>query len=255
MLWHKSWLETRWRFIAGLGLLTLGACAIVLYYPEIMKLMPAARTIEASGEVGRRIREGIELASDYRGYIWSQWFRETPTQLGTLFAVLLGTGGVISQPSGAATLFTLSLPVSRNRLLAVRAAAGLGEWFIVALVPALVISMLSPAVGEAYSIGSAIVHGICLFVAGAVFFSLALLLSTVFTDLWRPLLIACAVAVVLSMFETLARDLPHVGIFSLMSGEVYFRTGHLPWAGLTIGTAISAAMLYGASAILAQRDF
>ena len=35
----------------------------------------------------------------------------------TLFAVLLGTGGMLSQPSGDAVLFTLSMPASRRRLL------------------------------------------------------------------------------------------------------------------------------------------
>ena len=51
----------------------------------------------------------------------------------TLFAVLLGTGGLLSQASGGGALFTLSLPVSRNRLLGVRAATGLAELLVLAL--------------------------------------------------------------------------------------------------------------------------
>ena len=30
MLWYKSWLETRWRFLIGLVLLMLSACGTVL---------------------------------------------------------------------------------------------------------------------------------------------------------------------------------------------------------------------------------
>jgi hypothetical protein len=252
MLWYKAWLDTRWRFLIGLALLTLAAFGIVLYYPEVVKLLPLVPSIDTSGALGRRIKEAAELQRSYRGYIWSQWFGQTPTQMGTLFAVLLGNGGAVSQ---GAALFTLSLPVSRNQLLAVRAGAGLAEWLVLALVPSLLIPLLSPAVGQTYSLVSALVHATCLFVVGAVFFSLALLLSTVFTDFWRPLLLACAAAFVLGLAELLARNLSRFGFFSLMSGEMYFRTGAVPWPGLLVSAALSASMLYGAALNLARRDF
>src|SRR5206468_5507989 len=101
--------------------------------------------------------------------------------------------------SGGAALFTMSLPASRRRLVGVRAAAGLAEFFVLAFVPCLLIPLLSPTVGESYAVGSAIVHGVCAFIAGAVFFGVALLLSTVYGDLWRPLLITCAVAAALAL--------------------------------------------------------
>src|SRR5205814_9824753 len=121
-----------------------------------------------TGEIGRRVREAADLARTYRGYVWSTWFRQNLAQMTTLFAVLLGTGGLLSQP-----LFTLSLPVSRTRVLGARAAAGLAELFVLVFVPSLVIPLLSPAVDESYGIGSTLVHGVCLFVVGSVFFSLA----------------------------------------------------------------------------------
>ena len=147
----------------------------------------------------------MELARNYRGYVWSQWFRQNLPQMWTLFAVLLGTGGLLSQASGGGALFTLSLPVSRSRLLGVRAATGLAELLVLALVPSLLLPLLSPAVGQTYSVGDALVHGVCLFIAGAVFFSLAFLLSTVFSDVWRPLLIVLCVATVLAFGELVVR--------------------------------------------------
>jgi ABC-2 type transport system permease protein len=255
MLWYKAWLETRWRFVIGLALLMVSACGTVLYYPEVMKLMPMASTLDAGGEIGRRIREGVELARSYRGYVWSQWFRQNVTQMLTLLAVLLGSGSPLSQGSGGAALFTLSLPVSRNRLLAVRAATGLAELFALAFVPSLLIPLLSPAIGETYGVGSALIHGVCLFVAGTAFFSLAFLLSTVFADLWRPLLVACTVGVVLSLGEQFVGDLSPFGIFHLMSGEAYFRRGGLPWLELLASAALSMAMLYAATRNIARQDF
>jgi ABC-2 type transport system permease protein len=253
MVWYKSWLDTRSRFLVGLVLLALSACGTVFYYPQVLKLMPMASTIEASGELGRRIREGVELASNYRGYVWSQWMRQAMTNLATLFAVLLGAGGLFSRASGDSALFALSMPVSRDRVLGVRAVTGLGELAAMTLVPVLLLPLLSPGVGERYSPVDALAHGACLFVAAATFFSLTLLLSTVFTDLWRPLLIACGVAIALSFLEF--RGQSSYGIFRVMSGEDYFRTGRLPWLGLLASATASAAMLYTAPRTLARQDF
>jgi hypothetical protein len=251
MLWYKSWLETRSRFLIGFAVLFCSAGGIVLTYPRVQELLPLVPTGEVGGELGRRIREAVELSREYRGFVWAQGFRQNLSQMGTLFAVLLGTGGLLS---GGAALFTLSLPATRTQLLRVRAAAGLAQWLLLALVPALLIPMLSPLVGESYALGSALVHGLCLFVAGAVFFSLAVLLSTWFLDVWRPLLIALATAACLALLEQLT-PLAGRGLFAVMSGETYFRAATLPWAGLAASAAASAALLYGAAVNLERRDF
>jgi hypothetical protein len=255
MLWYKAWLETRWRFVIGLVLLVFSAAVAVIAYPRLVKLLPLVPTVEVSGELGRRIKEAADLMRDYRGYVWSQWVRQSMTQLLTLFAVLLGTGGLLSQTPRGGAMFTLSLPVSRNRVLAVRAATGLAELLALAFVPPLLFPMLSPAVGETYGIGDALVHGACLFIAGAVVFSLAFLLSTVFTDVWRPALIAGCAATVLGICEPFFPDLARYSLFATMDGEVYFRGGGLPWLGLLASTAASVAMLYTATRNIARQDF
>lgn len=256
MLWYKSWLETRWRFLIGLIVLMCSAAGVVIIHPKLMKLMPLAPDLHLGGELGRQVREALELARDYHGYIWLNWFRQNLSQLGTLFAILLGTGGLLSQPSGSAALFTLSLPASRNRLLGVRAAFGLAELFVLAFVPSLVIPLLSPAVGESYGVGSALMFGIGAFFGMSVFFALAFLLSTFFIDLWRPLLIALGVAITISIAEQFSRHLgQHYGIFHLMHGETYFRTGELPWTGLVASAALSAALYFIATRNMVRRDF
>ena len=68
MLWYKSWLETRWRFLIGLGLLICSALSVVFIYPEVIRLVPLAPTIDVGGELGRRVQESVELSKEYRGY-------------------------------------------------------------------------------------------------------------------------------------------------------------------------------------------
>jgi ABC-type transport system involved in multi-copper enzyme maturation permease subunit len=252
MLWYKSWLETRWRFFIGLGLFTLSAGGVVYVYPQVMKLIPRLGDLDTSGALGERIKDAVALQRDYRGYIWSQWMRQNLTQMATLFAVILGSVGPYSQRS---ELFTLSLPVSRRRLVSVRALAGLGELLVIIVVSFLVIPLFSPSVGQRYGVGAALVHALCAFVASAAFFSLAALLSTSFSDIWRPLLIACAAAIVLWIAGQVIRELSPYSIFTLMNGEKYFRSGELPWVGLLAAASLSAAMLYAAVVNIERRDF
>jgi ABC-2 type transport system permease protein len=255
MLWYKAWLETRWRFLIGLALLMLSAASTVIAYPQVAKLLPLVPSADVGGEIGRQVRESAELARSYHGYVWSQWFVQNLSQLWTLFAVLLGTGGLLAQSSGGGMLFTLSLPVTRNRLLGIRAATGLAELAVLAAVPSLLLPLLSPMIGQTYGIGDALIHGGCLFIAGSVFFSLALLLSTWFGDVWRPLLIVLCLAVLMGLSEQILRGLSRHGLFRVMSAETYFRGDGLPWFGLLVTAAVSVAVLVTAAMNFARRDF
>jgi hypothetical protein len=251
MLWRKAWLETRWRFLIGFGLLLCSAAATVFTFPQVQRLLPHL-AIDVPGELGRRIRESAALAREYRGFVWTQWCRQNATQMATIFAALLGTAGVLSQSRGA--LYTLSLPVSRDRLLGVRAATGLAELVALAFLPTLLIPLLSPAIGETYSVESALVHGLCLFVVAAMYFGLAFLLSTVFDDPWRPLLIALGIAFALALAERFLA-IPGFGVFRIMSGEDFFRGSGVPWAGLLATAAVAAALHWAALRNFARRDF
>jgi len=241
MLWYKAWLETRWRFLIGLALLMLSACASVLGYPQTMKVLSALPQ--------------AALPAGYHDYIWSQWIREGMRQLWALFAALLGTGGLLTQASRGGALFTLSLPVSRGRVLGIRTAAALAELAILAMVPMLLVPLLSPVVGETYSLTDALVYGSCMFIAGSTLFSLTLLLSTVFGDLWRPPLIALCLASLMSFVRQIVGGSSSVSLLGVMTAEPYFRGEGLPWLGLLVTAAVSAALLYAAARNLARRDF
>jgi ABC-2 type transport system permease protein len=255
MLWYKAWLETRWRFLIGLAVMTIVACGTVFDYPAVAKLMPYVPSVDAPGPMGQIFKRAIEVQRDYRGFIWWQWFRQNLLQLWTFFAILLGSGGLLSTSSGGAALFMLSLPISRKRLLEARAGAGLLEALVLAVVPSLVVPLVSPAIGQTYRIADVVAHGVCLFVVGSMFFALAFLLSTVFSDVWRPLLIACGVAIVIGVCEPFLVPSPYYGVFGAMSGEMYFRAGQWPWLALGAGAVATSALLYGSGVRLRRQDF
>jgi len=252
MVWYKSWLDTRWRFIIGFVLLAVLACGVVGSYSVTASLLPELkqRPVDPSTTAGRLLGEVIRLEQTYRGFVWVQWFRQNLLQMGTLFAVLLGSGNVLS--SGKGGLFTLSMPASRGEWMKARAATGLGEFFVLATVPSLAIPALSPVIGQHYSLVDLVAHGVCFFVAAAVFYSLAFLLSTVFNDIWRPLGIAVGIACVVGLAEGL---LDVRGLFHVMSGYDYFASGSFPWAGLLSSAALSGVLLGGAALNVARKDF
>jgi ABC-2 type transport system permease protein len=252
MLWYKAWLETRWRFLIGLALVMLSAAATVLTYQRVVTLIANLPQQEASGPLGRSIAEAIELSRTYRGYVWREAFGNNLLQFCTLFAVLLGTGGLLHQANGGGALFTLSLPVTRERLAGVRAATGLFELFALALAPALLLALLSNGVGQRYALLDALAHAACLFLGAAFFFSLTFLLSTIFGDLWRPPLLVLCLAFALGIGHWMLGAASPLGI---MTGESYFRGHGLPWLGLLASALLSASLLVLATKNLARQDF
>jgi ABC-type transport system involved in multi-copper enzyme maturation permease subunit len=256
MLWQKAWLETRWRFISALVILTLLAGGNVYDYLATQRLLPMLNSTITPPDQGpglaAAIAEAIETQKDFRGFIWFQAFKQNLTQMGVLFAVLLGCGGLLSESKKGSALFTLSLPITRKQLLGVRTATGLAQCFAIAMIPPLIIPVLAPAIGQQFSIIDALAHGLCLFFVGALFFSLASFLSTMFGDIWRPLLVAFFIACGAVIVQVAA---PDSGLFRVISGETYFRTGALPWTGFLTTAVLASALLYSAGETLERRDF
>lgn len=254
MLWRKAWLETRWRFVTGLVVLSVLATGNVFQYLAVERLLPGLQfeTSRNATPFEGFVREAIELQRDFRGFVFFTTFRQNLTQLGIVFAVLLGCGGLLAEAKKGSVLFTLALPVTRRRLMNVRIVTGLVQCLAIAMVPPLLIPLLAPAINQQFSVVDALAHGLCLFAVGAVFYSLASFLSTLFADIWRPLLIAIVVACVAAVAQVAA---PEFGLFRIMSGETYFRTGALPWTGLVTSAVLASALLYGAAEAIERKDF
>lgn len=255
MILYKSWLDTRWRFIAGAAIMICSVTAMVLIYPQVNNLLPIASSIEMPGALGEEVRKAIDLASSFDGYLWLKWYNGNMPMLGSLFASMLGAGGIFIAGAGGGALYTLALPVSRRRLLTLRALVGLAELFGLMMLASLTVPLLAPAIGESVSFQDAIVHGFCAFVASSLFFSLALFLATVFSDVWRPVLIAIGLASLAGLAEMFFQDTLSLGVIHTMSAETYHETGALPWSGLLICIVGSAALIVAAIRNIERRDF
>ena len=237
MLWYKAWLDTRWKVVIGGALLLVSATWMVFSYSSVQEIIDAvpAVVLEEDNPLREKIREAMELSRTFRGYAWSDWFSGDSVWYLTILAAVLGSGSPLSR-SGRGLLFSLALPVSRERWIATRAATALAELFVTAFVPSLVIVGLAPLAQQDMALGEALVYSASAFVGASVFVGLALFLSTVFEDVWPPLLLTFCAAIVIA--GPALYLLPEGrGLFAAMGGRSYFFGGSVLWLELSLCVA------------------
>jgi hypothetical protein len=82
MLWYKSWLDTRWRFLLALVLLLVFACGTVMSFETMQKLLASLPqdafkdALPGGDTVQQQIRESLDAARTFSGYVWSQWLAQ-----------------------------------------------------------------------------------------------------------------------------------------------------------------------------------
>jgi hypothetical protein len=263
MLWYKAWLDTRWRFAIGLGVLGLAVAGCVLAYPRTLQVIAAVGNSEeaitaivGSSPIAReQIALTLGLAATYRGFIWSQLFHNELPQLWCLFAIVIGSGGIVSQSARGEGVFTLALPVSRQQVVLSRVGIALAELLTLAVLPAALLPLLSPAVHQSYSLTDAMVHAMFLFGGGTIFFSVAFVLSSIFEQFWLPPLLMIALGAAITFARALDPKIAEYTLAPILSAEGYFRATGLPWLGLAVTLAVSAGLLLLAARNVVRRDF
>jgi hypothetical protein len=250
MLWDKAWVDTRWRFFLGLALLLVLACGSSLTFPRVRDFLGSMQLpVVADEEAAAAFRESLQFMRTFRGYAWSQWFSQIFPGLLTIMAALLGSGSPLVK-GGSGALFSLALPVSRGRWIGTRSSVALAELFVLALAPSLAFAVLAPIIGEQFAVREAIAYGVSAFFGASLFLGFAVFLSTLFNDVWRPLLLTCVGALAIGVV------LPYDhGLFQAMGGGSYFSAGTLAWPELLVSAAGAAVLVYAGTVRLARRDF
>jgi ABC-2 type transport system permease protein len=244
MLWYKTWCETRTR-LAITMLTLLWICAVIVL-------------VQGSS----RSADGHRLT--YVSYVWNAVYKDYLRTLFVLLAMVLGSGTLLQERAQGTIGFTLSLPVSRSRLLAVRAAVGVGEVLLLALIPAVAIPLLSFVAGQRYPLEQAMQFGILWAVCGALVFCLALLVSALHASEYSAWLLSFLIVLLYEGIVnfTALRSIPALDLFAIMSGSnmPYFNTashlivGPLPWTSLAAFLGIAGALLLGADRVLRRLD-
>jgi hypothetical protein len=175
---------------------------------------------------------------------------------------LILSGAGVHSPSGlrvsrgvhGSAYFTLSLPVSRFRILAVRAATGMIETVGVILIVVPAIWALIPMVRTTASIGDAARFALVLAATMCGFYSVALLISVAFDMLWRVwgafgFLLAARWVLAHSNFPA-AMD-----SFRAISSGAPLVTHTLPWQAMVLPLGVAAILFRWAVRIAETREY
>jgi hypothetical protein len=178
-----------------------------------------------------------------------------------MFCALLSGAGIATQPPFQATkgvhgsmLFTLSLPVSRLRLVAVRATIG---WLEVAgLIGILLTSMwfISPTLRMIATPWGMFEFAATVIICGSSIYSLSVLLATFLEDQWR--IWGTMLATVGLWWLSHHIHLPAAtDIFLAMSKGSPLFTHTMPWAAMSFALALTAAFFFAALKVAEVREY
>jgi len=219
VLLMKAWMETRWRLV------TLAVYLLI------------ALTLNYRHSTGTSA-------------LTTAWF------MLTFLAISLGGSGVNSQaPLGfsegvaGSTQFTISLPISRLRLFAVRTAVGLVETAAVTAVTAFLVWALFPPVREFATLAD-----FTRLALTTILFLIAPYCAHAFFSTWsdEPFSMAYAGFTVILLLWVCHRLTPGLDIISAFGQASPLQTHKFPWSQLT--PSMFAAMVLSLSAVLVVRS-
>src|ERR1700729_1020010 len=228
MLWHKGWLETRYRLLFALGFVGLF---------QILQHKPGATP---QGVMGLLLFANPMLV--------------------VMTYSLLAGAGVATQPSLVAskgvhgsTLFTLSLPVSRLRLMSVRAAIGWLEGIGVIAVLCCTLWLLCPALRAMVGPGTMIQYAATLIACGSAIYFVSVLLGTFFDDQWRTwgTMLTSGGLWWLSTHTGLPA---YLDIFRGMGKGSPLITHTMPWNAILFSVLLAAVLFFAALKVLRARE-
>lgn len=229
MLWYKGWLETRLRLLMAVAFI-----GFLLYttHSHSPTLQVQLRSLQSLGQI-----------------------------FAILVSALLAGAGIVTQPSFQATkglhgsmLFTLSLPVTRLRLLTVRATLGALETSAALTLFCCGMWLATPALRAAVGPFELLQQTATLIACASAPYCLSVLLATFLDDQWRVVgtMIGCFALQWLSM------DIPapaSINIFQAMGKDSPLFTHAMPWAPMAFSLTLAALLFFAALKIVQSREY
>jgi ABC-type transport system involved in multi-copper enzyme maturation permease subunit len=176
-----------------------------------------------------------------------------------LAVVLLGMGGILREKANGISSLTLSLPVSRARLLGVRIVTGVLEAIILGTVPWLTVFILSFLAGMPVVFTQVGLYVLLLVAGGLVYFAMAILVSSLVEGEYT----APAVGFGLVLLSAIIFDawLRPLNVWRLVTGDFYIDRstfllpGHPPWSALVASLSVAVTFFVCSIKVIQKREF
>jgi hypothetical protein len=230
MLWFKGWLETQFKLL-------LSVCILVGFLIFFGTMKPPAQAKPVAGLI-----------------------LFTKSQMVVLFTWLAGAG-IATQPSFQATkglhgstLFTLSLPVSRFRLLAVRAVLGFLE--VSALIAGMCCGLwqVLPDLKSAVTSRGMMEYALTLILSASTFYFVSVLLATFLDDVWRMWGSMIVYGAIWGLSSWIALPAA-VDIFRAIGDGSPLIAHAMPWPTMAFSLGLSTILFFAALKIVRAREY
>jgi hypothetical protein len=229
MLWRKSWMEVRIRVLVALGIMSFFLIA--------------------------QYRNGMATQRAYLVVAQAEWL------MIAMIGIMVSGAGIVTQPAFQAakglhgsTLFTLSLPVTRFRLLAVR--ASLGWMAMVCLIAARCVAVwfLFPVLRETATPAEMFQQAVTLTACATGIYAIPVLLATFLDDQWRLQGSFLAMAALWLLFNR--TPVPASLNLIRAMGEGSPMLAHtMPWAAMGCSLGLAAILIFAALKIAERREY
>lgn len=245
MLWYKAWLETRSRFFVSL--VTLTTFSSIFFHHALY--ISCSNTLPCPEKISRseRMSEFHRLLFINQQYVVIMWI---------LAVVLLGMGGLVREKTLGTSSLTLTLPVSRARLMRVRVATGVFQAIALGVVPWLAVFIVSSRARMPISVAQVGFYILLLVGGGLIYFATAVLVSSLVSgEYTAPAVAFGAVLMGAMLFDNWLR---RFNVWRLVTGDfsidrnTFLLSKHLPWSGI-LGSLCAATLMLLASVMTVQR--
>lgn len=230
MLWMKAWLEIRWRLMFALGIVLapLGG-----FYFKTAGSSPA----------------GAAIVMNFVAFLW-------------LFcAVVLAGAGIRTQSPiqgtkglHGSTQFTLSLPVSRLRLLSVRAGMGLAAVVGMILISSTAAWVLFPMIRANSTISDFIRWILTLCCVASVFHAISILNSAFLEENLQVWGTVAAIGL-LKALSIWFPPPPSIDVFRVMAEASPLLTHSLPWPAISVSLVFAGIVFFSAVKVSQTREY
>jgi ABC-2 type transport system permease protein len=239
MLWYKSWLETRSRFLLSL-LNIVALCSFSVNH----------------GNEGAMPYTKLEyyFAVLHGGH-------SMLCMLWVLAVTLLAMGGLLREKAVGTAPFTLALPVSRARLIAVRISVVLGEAMALVIVPWMAMFLIGTLNGKTHSVQQAFFHMVLLAGGGVAFLGAALLISSLVEGEYTAPLVSFGVLIGISVLLSSSSSLQVYSPIEFIRGTEFLDrhtrllTGPIPWMRVGVNVLIGSVLVALSAKSVQARDF
>lgn len=229
MLWTKNWFETRWRFL------------YVLCFPLLSVALLETAGLHSTKEA-RNVTGVLSFFCIFA-------------------AVYLAGAGIRTQAAlqmskglHGSTYFTLSLPVTRFRLLAVRAALGFGELAAINAIAITAAWSIFPPVRSTSTLFDLLQSILAAIACTACLYSVSVLMATFLEESWH--MFGSMLIVGLAWVSLSRLSLPaSVNVFGFWSSASPLVTHKLPWPAMAISVAASAILFVAAWNVVQNREY